>query len=128
MLRPNEIKRLGYHGIEIEWHDGVVHALTSQVLRGNCPSASSLAKRGDSSHDKPLSGKSRLAIVSSSKSEELKLEHIWLIGNYALGMRWGDGHDTGIFSFKLLRELGDKHGALETTNAQANNDANTEQT
>jgi len=113
VLKPKEIRRLGYHGVEIEWHDGQVHAITSQVLRANCPSATSLAKRGDTSHDKPLSGKSRLAVVTSSKDEELKLEHVWIVGNYALGMRWGDGHDSGIYSFKFLRQLGDEFGLPE---------------
>ena len=29
-----------------------------------------------------------------------------LVGNYAIKFRWSDGHDTGIFEFRLLRALG----------------------
>lgn len=110
-LLPHEIKRLGADGIQVEWNDGSVHILTSEVLRKNCPSATTLAKKGDTSHTKPLSGKSRLNIVSSTSETELKLESIWLVGNYALGMRWADGHDTGIYHFSLLYELGQNHNA-----------------
>lgn len=27
------------------------------------------------------------------------------VGNYALAPRWGDGHDTGLYTFRLLRRL-----------------------
>ena len=28
------------------------------------------------------------------------------VGNYGLKIRWSDGHDTGIYSYDRLRELG----------------------
>ena len=106
MLRPIEVKRLGFDGIQVEWNDGTVHILNSEILRKNCPSATSLMKRGDTSHDKPLAGRSRLSVVTATSETELKLESIWLVGNYAVGMRWADGHDTGIYNFPMLYELG----------------------
>lgn len=30
-----------------------------------------------------------------------------LVGNYALRVRWSDGHDTGLFTWELLRRLSD---------------------
>lgn len=30
------------------------------------------------------------------------------VGNYAISVQWGDGHDTGIYSYKLLKELGEQ--------------------
>lgn len=110
-LLPTEVKRLGFDGIQVEWSDGAVHVITSEVLRKNCPSASSLVKRGDTTHDKPLSGKARLNVVSATSETELKLESVWLVGNYALGMRWADGHDSGIYQFSMLYELGKNHNA-----------------
>ena len=105
-LVPTEIKRLGSDGIKITWSDGSVDELTSRVLRENCPSAVSLAKRGDTSHDKPLSsGPAKLKVITSTLDEELKLEQVWGVGNYAIGVRWGDGHDSGIYTFKFLKEL-----------------------
>ena len=102
-----EIKRLGSDGVRLTWSDGTCHEISSRVLRENCPSAISQAKRGDTSHEKPLSGKSALLrVVESSADEELCLEEIWAVGNYAIGMKWADGHDSGIYTFEFLYELG----------------------
>ncbi len=110
MNAPVEIVRNGESGITVTWNDGTVQSISSSVLRINCPSAVSRAKRGDSSHDEPIqlqtSRKSLLKIVDNSSDEELRLVRIWTIGNYAIGMQWGDGHDTGIYDFRLLRTLG----------------------
>jgi len=37
----------------------------------------------------------------------LELRELSPVGNYALGMRWGDGHEAGIYSFRYLRRVGD---------------------
>jgi DUF971 family protein len=80
--------------------------IPSQILRKKCPCASCQQKRGDTSHDRPLTGGSRLLrVISATSEEECKLEKIWLLGNYAIGMKWADGHDSGIYTFQFLREL-----------------------
>lgn len=33
------------------------------------------------------------------------LEHIEQVGNYAIGLHWSDGHNTGIYPFDRLRAL-----------------------
>ncbi len=33
------------------------------------------------------------------------LKSVAAIGNYALKLTWGDGHDVGIFTWEHLREL-----------------------
>lgn len=38
-------------------------------------------------------------------SEELEINDLSLVGRYALNFRWSDGHETGIYSFRYLREL-----------------------
>ena len=103
---PTEIARQGQSGLKVVWSDGRVDQLSSKVLRENCPSALSKAKRGDTSHDKPLtSKKSLLNIIEASSEEELSLVRIWSIGNYAIGMEWADGHNTGIYTYEYLRQL-----------------------
>jgi DUF971 family protein len=105
-ILPLSINRCDIFGITINWSDGIMCSIPSKVLRNNCPSAISKAKQGDTSHDKPLTGiKKRLTVIEYSASETYKLEKIWSIGNYAIGIRWGDGHDTGIYPYSLLREL-----------------------
>jgi ATP-binding protein involved in chromosome partitioning len=33
------------------------------------------------------------------------------VGNYAVTINWNDGHSTGIYSFELLRALGERSKA-----------------
>lgn len=107
MVVPKEIKRLGSDGLEIVWSDGHKQKLSSEVLRMNCPSATSRAERGDMSHEKPISigGKSSLKIVEHSQEEQLALESVSAVGNYAVRLHWADGHNSGIYSYDLLRSL-----------------------
>jgi DUF971 family protein len=32
------------------------------------------------------------------------------VGHYALQLKWGDGHDSGIYLFEQLKELGNLSG------------------
>ncbi len=106
---PIEIKRNGSQGLTVTWQNGSITSLSSEVLRRECPCASCKEQRGDTSHSKPLTPKKRsLTIIDSSLKEELSLKEIWGIGSYALGIKWGDGHDSGIYPFTYLYELAQK--------------------
>jgi len=37
-----------------------------------------------------------------------RFQDISIVGRYALSFRWSDGHETGIYSFRYLRELGEE--------------------
>ena len=120
-IYPTEIKRISkdpqiqtnsdFEGLSIKWSDGKTTLLSSEVLRKNCPCASCNEKRGDKSHDSPLTAKKGLLkIVEHSKETEIELKKIWQIGQYAIGILWGDGHQAGIYSFTLLRDLSEVTG------------------
>lgn len=105
-VTPKEIKRLETKGLRITWQDGAIHELTSETLRRQCPCADCREMRGDDSHAKPLTGKKRsLSIVQNTIAEELALQEVWGVGQYAIGLKWGDGHNSGIYTFPYLREL-----------------------
>lgn len=111
MVAPIEIERRANEGLKITWDDGKSGVISSRVLRLNCPCAGCRELRGDGgSHQTPLTPpKPRsLNIVQSSSEEETNLIKIWAVGQYALGLAWADGHDTGIYTFETLRELADK--------------------
>lgn len=95
----------------ISWSDATVSQLSSDLLRRNCPCASCRELRGDSTHAKPLStapstGRGLLKVIKSTATEESNLLKISAIGNYAVGIVWADGHDSGIFTYEQLQELG----------------------
>ena len=106
---PTEIKRDARNGLTISWQDGTTSQISTELLRRECPCASCKEQRGDTSHSKPLTTKKRgLAVIQNTIEEQLDLKEIWVVGQYAVGMTWGDGHDTGIYPFTLLFELGQR--------------------
>ena len=46
-----------------------------------------------------------LAVLPSSGGGELRAESAELVGNYALRIRFSDGHDTGIYTWDYLLHL-----------------------
>ncbi|NDC37781.1 MAG: DUF971 domain-containing protein [Proteobacteria bacterium] len=111
-LLPVEIRRMDGAGIRVRWSDGSIQELSSSILRTNCPCATCREAQGDTSHGRPLTGsapapkkKSMLKVIEHTMTEQLTLTEIWGVGNYALGMAWADGHNSGIYSFEYLRRL-----------------------
>lgn len=114
-LLPKKIKRIKEEdtpskekgvGLEIVWADGATSTFPARLLRENCPCATCIGKRGDTSHDKPLSGKQTLLrVIEADIATECNLVEIRLVGNYAVSFIWGDGHDSGIYTYQYLREL-----------------------
>jgi ATP-binding protein involved in chromosome partitioning len=78
----------------IRWADGVEQRLADRDLRLACQ----CAKCRDE-----MSG-ARL-LEPGSVSLDLAIRRIWSVGNYALGMAFSDGHDTGIYTFRALRAM-----------------------
>ena len=76
--------------MRITWADGHVGDYGFAYLRGWCPCA------GCQGHG----NERRFVDVTDPQ-----LVSINAVGNYALGMKWSDGHDTGIYSYAYLREL-----------------------
>jgi len=108
-MKPQEIRRIEKKALNIKWPDHSETLISSETLRLNCPCASCKEARGDSSHSQPLTAKkSSLRVIESSKEEETSLEEIWAVGNYAIGVKWQDGHSTGIYTFKYLAELANR--------------------
>jgi len=104
---PIRVERVASDSLRLQWRDGSESTLSSEALRLNCPCAECKEKMGDSSHQTPLtpSKPTLLRVIESSREEEVRLEKIWPVGNYAIGVQWGDGHKTGIYTFKYLHEL-----------------------
>jgi|SRR5690606_30304137 len=93
MLTPKSIKAPhGADEVEITWSDGKTQRLPHAVLRGYCPCA------GCQGHAGPIRYRS---------GGNLDLRELEPVGNYALGLTWGDGHGSGIYTYNYLRELGE---------------------
>lgn len=81
----------------VEWMDGNGQAIPFAQLRRACPCALCTGELG-----RP----GRFQLDPDLHPGEDELADIQLVGNYGLKVIWGDGHDTGIYRFELLRQLG----------------------
>lgn len=89
--QPVEIRHeKGARRVVVEWDDGHVSVFPLDYLRSWCPCA------GCQGHD-PVS-----KYLSLTGQELLQLD---LVGNYAVAPTWQDGHNTGLYTFHLLRRL-----------------------
>lgn len=87
----------------IVWSDGFRNSFPWAFLRAHCPSAGEKVAREDANP---------LAVLNKVPSSELT--NVRLVGTYALGLDWADGHNAGIYTWEYLRNLGDDP-AVETT-------------
>lgn len=96
---PAEVRApRGARLFEIDWSDGVTSLIRHVVLRGFCPCA---VCQGH---------KATVTWVDVAGDDALEIADLGETGNYAIRIAWADGHQTGIYSFKFLRELGELHG------------------
>lgn len=86
--------------LSIEWTDGQRRRYRFHELRDACPCATCRGKRNE---PQPL-----LPVLSASEAQPMKVVGMRPVGNYAYTIAFSDGHDTGIFSYELLRALGEQ--------------------
>lgn len=108
MNYPRQVKR-HETSLDIQWMDGSITAIPSDILRSNCPCASCRETRGEGQHSRPIRQQSKtsslLRVVEHTAEEATHIQSVEGVGNYALSITWGDGHSTGIYTFELLHKL-----------------------
>jgi DUF971 family protein len=106
---PRSLKNDG-EALVIEWTDGVVHRLPWRTLRKACPCATCRVERAKPPQPKPL-----FSVLTPAEAQPLAPVSMKPIGNYAYGIAFNDGHNTGIYALNLLRELGEQIAAAEAS-------------
>ena len=79
--------------LRIVFQDKQAYEFSFEYLRVHSPSAE---VRGHGSGD---------AVLQVGK-ENIAIDDIEPVGNYAIKLKFSDGHDTGLYSWSYLRELG----------------------
>ena len=103
-LQPTALRAVSPDAIEITWSDGAVLQYTVRQLRDNCPCASCREQRTS-----PPPPPTSLTVLSSAQFQPLRIAKMEPVGRYAYSIDFSDGHDTGIYTLELLRELGTPH-------------------
>lgn len=81
------------HLLEVSFDSGEVFRLPCEYLRTHSPSAEVQGH-----------GPGQRVLVAGKR--EVNIDAIEPIGHYAVLLRFSDGHQTGIFSWSVLHELG----------------------
>src|SRR5687767_9217288 len=94
--RPTDvILHRASHVLEIAFDDGVRYRLPCEYLRVESPSAEVQGH-----------GPGQRVLVPGKR--HVNLRAIEPVGNYAVQLHFDDGHDSGIYSWSLLRTLGEQ--------------------
>ena len=93
-LRLRRASRL----LEIVFADGARHALSFEFLRVHSPSAEVQGH-----------GPGQETLVTGK--QDVGIRAIEPVGAYAVRLVFDDGHDSGLYSWKYLRELADERAA-----------------
>ena len=94
MIEPTQIIEENDHEISIKWSDDAETVYHAPELRRACPCASCVNEWTGERVLKP-----------ENVAEDLSFSRIGVVGRYALNFIFSDGHDTGIYSYKFLRDL-----------------------
>jgi DUF971 family protein len=98
-IEPREIKHEDDSTLSITWGDDRQCRYKAAELRRACPCAQCVNEWTGERVLKP-----------DSISENIEIRDLSIVGRYALNFRWSDGHETGIYSFRYLRELCEAQG------------------
>jgi DUF971 family protein len=101
-VRPRRLDLKKDTALTIQWSDGRVSIYPIAYLRKLSPSAEARELRKQMQRN-PLTVLP--ASAGNSGDGPLTALAIEPVGNYAVRVRFSDGHDTGIYSWKYLRQI-----------------------
>lgn len=94
---PRQVKLNSSEQLGITWDDGHVSIILLKTLRDKCPCAGC---QGETvllrSYQPP---------VQPELPGKYKLKDAAQVGSYAIQLTWGDGHNTGLYTYEKLRSL-----------------------
>ena len=99
-VRPQHLDLKKDEALRVTWSDGRVSVYPVDYLRRNSPSAEARQLREEMQRN-PLT----VLPAGSGAAGSLRAERLELVGNYAVRIIFSDGHHTGIYSWRYLREI-----------------------
>ncbi|MCX6896702.1 MAG: DUF971 domain-containing protein [Verrucomicrobia bacterium] len=96
-MRPTDMQRIGEE-LAIRWDDGSESFVPLEKLRRACPCAGC---KGEVDIMGNLYKNPELPLIPTS----FQLGNMVTVGTYAVQFFWGDGHNTGLYSFDYLRRV-----------------------
>ena len=98
--RPVQIAAdAGRQELTVTWADGHASAYSYEGLRRACPCAE--CRGGHGAMSQPVDP----VVFDLPSLMTYEVEELRPAGHYALQIRWGDGHDAGLWRWPALRDL-----------------------
>lgn len=97
-MKPTQIKVFQNRQLQVRWEDNSVSGISFDTLRRSCPCATCEEEReqhGAAFHPLYL-------------MDQISLDSVSPVGNYAITLKWKDGHSTGIYEYPFLISLTEK--------------------
>lgn len=102
-MQPVELNVSPERELIIRWTDDRVDQIPLRVLREHCQCAGCNEKRINPTPEKP----GELRVLSAAEARPLEIEKMHPVGNYAYNVHFSDGHSAGIYTFEMLRRIGE---------------------
>jgi DUF971 family protein len=94
---PKKISKPQPYLLRVEWQDGFSADILIRDVRDECPCASC---KGEN-----IMGTTYSFGIKVNKPGMYELQGIHPVGNYAVQAIWNDGHNTGIYTWEILRHM-----------------------
>ena len=85
--------------LNVSFDDGTVTSITAELLRVESPSAE-------------IQGHGAGQKITLPGKRNVTISRIDPVGNYAIRLAFSDGHDTGLFTWDILHDYGQRHDSL----------------
>ncbi len=102
-----EIELIGHDRLVVHWEDGHTSTFDTGFLRVKCPCAVCAGEEPpiQLKKEEPKIEVGMSLPVLPAKARPVHPASVEPVGYYAIRIVWSDGHDAGIYSFRLLRSL-----------------------
>jgi DUF971 family protein len=91
---PEAIDVTAQGAVHFVWPGGREVVVPALRLRDLCPCAGCVEE-----------GTGKKILDPATIPTDIRPESITAVGNYAVQVQWSDGHNSGIYTWKLLREI-----------------------
>ena len=95
--QPTDVALQGERTLSVTWSDGASTPLAARLLRQQCPCAACVDEWTN-----------KRTLAPESVPPDIALREVRQVGNYAAQLAFSDGHQSGIYTWELLRELATK--------------------
>ena len=85
--------------LNVSFDDGTATSITAELLRVESPSAE-------------VQGHGAGQKTTPAGKRNVTISRIDPVGNYAIRLVFSDGHDTGLFTWDILHDYGQRHDSL----------------